>query len=223
MENSADEIDFSEYLRLLVKNRIIILLCFFAGILFALGIVFFYPQKYQAETVIKLGQIEKSPGEFIYIENAEQMASETKWFFSRENPFLEINPISDGIISIKNYSTDKNESKKGILDIVLKMTMKSEDIKNGINSEIKQLKDMKDKLNLQGQQATDISLRIFDLQKKLNSFLPTDVIQQPTVTPLKKGLGTVLNLIVGAVLGVFVGIVIVFLREWWMENKKYIL
>ena len=148
MENNiTEEVNLIDLLRLLKKNKIIILLCFCSGILFALAVIFFYPKEYKAEAVIKIGQFEKVTGEMVALQDATQLIDEAKFFFLQKYPSLGLALISDGIIDINNYSTDENKAKAGVSDVVSEILSKSDNAKGKIQARIKQLQDLRDKFN----------------------------------------------------------------------------
>lgn len=93
--------------------------------------------------------------------------------------------------------------------------------------------DTKEKLASKKQEIEDSYLKINSLEEKINSIKnqinspsmqieqikPTKVIKSPTISenPIKPK--PLLNIVIAAFLGLFVGILIAFLKEWWERNK----
>lgn len=211
--NNIVEFDLVRYLRLLVKNKFIILIFLVAGVLFASVVIYFTPKIYQAKTIIELGNIGQ---------DGNRLINEIKYSnLSQQYPSLKAIILADKIIEVENYSVKKDEAEKGIAD-VLKVTLPDNDIiKNNFQSRINSLTTKIDKLIGAGQQIAVIYLKPFDLQEQLDNFVPTKIIQQPTT--LKKTLNPFIILLMGSILGLFIGMVYISIKEWWQKNKESIL
>ena len=57
------------------------------------------------------------------------------------------------------------------------------------------------------------------LQRKKDEIRPTAVVKQPTVSNNPIRPRVVLNILLAAVLGIFIGIFLAFTKEWWEKNK----
>ena len=93
--------------------------------------------------------------------------------------------------------------------------------------------NVKEQLENKKQEVEDHYLEIIDLENTANEFLgeinalqikkdeirPTAVIKQPTVSESPISPRLVLNIIVAALLGVFMGVFLAFTKEWWEKNK----
>jgi LPS O-antigen subunit length determinant protein (WzzB/FepE family) len=219
MENINGEINLIDCLKVIMKNKLIILLFLAVGILFSLGVVFLTPKTYQAETAIEIESMEGIPRR-IFVLDGGQLTSEINYSFSQKYPSLNATFVSEGLVKINNYSAEKDLAEKGILDVISTVLPEETDSKSVIQAQINKLKIDMAKLSSEGQQVAEIDLRIFDLQNKLDGLKPTKIIQQPTV--LKKRLNPVFSISLGGILGFFLGLVFISAKEWWDKNKENI-
>jgi len=80
----------------------------------------------------------------------------------------------------------------------------------------------KEKLEINKQQIDDLYLQINSLEKYLNQIKSTKIIDEPNVSEISMKIKLVSNVIKAAILGIFVGVFLVFLQEWWDKNKSRI-
>jgi len=225
MENNIEEINLPEYTKILIKNRNIILLCFFIGVLFSVAGIFLFPasESYKAEVIIKIGYFQDPmrSGNPTLIRSATYLVSEINSSFSQKYPSLNAFEISAELIRVSNSSSDKAEAEKGIFDVSSSILDGDGSIKKNIQEEINKLKIAVDKLRFQGQQAGEMNLRMFDLQDRLDTFTPSEIITQSTAV-VAKGTGFTFYLVLGGFSGFLAGLAIVFSKEWWNKNRKKI-
>lgn len=79
--------------------------------------------------------------------------------------------------------------------------------------------DTKEKLENKKQEIENLYLKINSLEGSLEDIRPTKIIKSPTVSeePIKPK--PLLNIVIAAVLGLFVGIFLAFFKEWWEKAK----
>jgi len=86
--------------------------------------------------------------------------------------------------------------------------------------------DTKEKLEQKKQEIENRYLEINSLENQINSLQgqiedirPTQVIKSPTVSasPIKPR--PLLNIVIAAILGLFIGVFLAFFQEWWEKNK----
>jgi hypothetical protein len=227
MENNMEEINLAQYLRILVKNKKIILSCFFIGIFLGLVGIFLVPvsDKYQAEALIKIGKINNLCTAISLLQNSErpanEIANEINYSFSKKYPSLNATVISGSMVRVTNSSADKEEAEGGISDVFSEISLRDDNFKSQVQTEIDQLKKNINSLRISGQQTSAMDLRLFDMQNELNAFAPYEIIIQPTI--FSKGiLNPAFFLVLGGFSGFLIGLAGVFGKEWWNKNKKII-
>jgi hypothetical protein len=141
--------------------------------------------------------------------------------FLQRYPSLNASEISAELIRINNISSNKTEAEKGIFEVSSLILEGDANIKKNIQEEINKLKIAVDKLRFQGQQVGEMNLRVFDLQNRLDTFTPSEIITQSTV-PITSELNATFYLVLGAFSGLLAGLAIVFGKEWWSKNKETI-
>jgi len=79
--------------------------------------------------------------------------------------------------------------------------------------------DTKEKLEKKKQEIENLYLEINNLQRSLEDIQPTKIVKSPTVSegPVKPR--PLLNIVIAAVLGLFIGVFLSFFQEWWEKNK----
>lgn len=221
MDNTSDTVNLIDTLKMLVKNKNAILFCFLAGILFAAGFILLTPKIYRSEATIEIGQIDKGYGEMTFTKNAGDLAAEINSSFIQKYPLLTAISPANGLVKINNYSADKNEAQKGVLDVVTTTLSQDSNFNDKIQAQLKQLQATKNTLKAEGQQVVNIELKLFDLQNQLNNFVPSKIVEPPMVFSEKKS-NPVFYVIIGGLFGFFMGLIFVAVKEWWEKNKKYV-
>ena len=79
--------------------------------------------------------------------------------------------------------------------------------------------DTKEKLEKKKQEIENLYLEINSLQRTSEDIKLTKIVKIPTISekPVKPKL--VLNIVIAGVLGIFIGVFLVFFQEWWEKNK----
>ena len=65
-----------------------------------------------------------------------------------------------------------------------------------------------------------LQLNIKKIQKQIEDFQPTKAVGEVIISQKEPNL--ILSLGAGGILGIFLGIIFIFIKEWWEENKKRI-
>jgi len=219
MENNTSEINLVNSFKILIKNKIIILCCFLLGILFACGIIFLAPKIYIAQALVEIGRIDNSPRGVVFTHNVNQSIDEKISLFRQKYPSLSLVSVSEGVIQIKDYSPDKTEAERNVLDIVSLILLEDNNIKINIESDIEQLKKSRDDLMRYGQQVASLELEIFARQKDLRNLKPPRMIENPSVA-IQEKLPPIFILLIGGLLGIFISVMAIGAKEWWNKNKK---
>jgi len=80
----------------------------------------------------------------------------------------------------------------------------------------------KESLEKKKQEIENLYLQINSLQRSLEDIQPTRIVKEPTVSEKPVKPKPVLNIIIAAILGIFIGTFFAFFREWWEKNKSRI-
>lgn len=234
MEKNGQK-DSVGFLVALLKRKNLILGLFLGPAILALILSLVLPKVYTIETILEIGKIEegfieeppvlKEKIENIYIE----LAREKLQIPYKKFPKIKVeNPLGTGLIKMKTRSWKIEEVKNILNEINQKvLTDHSKKLavkKSEIEKEILEIENQLDSLEKQTLYLREgligmITLRntLLELENRLNNISPTRVLKKPTVLENQKEPKPLLNMIVAGVLGIFVGICLVFLDE---EVKK---
>ena len=232
-QKEYDEVDLTDYIRVLIKRKRMILVVFLLVLALSgfLGYFAFHctSKTRTVTTVLEIGvgnmSLEKEVGG-TPIESPAQLKGkiESGVYGKGESEIKVNNPKGTNLVEIEITSLTPEKDKK-LLDDINKeiLTQHSNRInsqKNILAEEIKKLEKDINYLTAVGQQIAPLKLRLYDLQEKLDKFQPTKIIQKPTVSENPKKQSTIaLHLIIGGVLGIFLGMFLAFGKEWWEKNK----
>ncbi len=154
-------------------------------------------------------------------------------------------PINEDIERIENKIENANEEKKNLeakiealqkilpyqqdpgtqfalFDTKEKLANKKQEIENlylTINALRRSKEDLEVQINSLKTNIESLNAQINALRASLDEIKPTQVIKSPTVSgePIKPR--PVLNIVIAAVLGLFVGVFLAFFQEWWEKSK----
>jgi len=240
-ENKIEEINFIDYIKVLRKRRHLIFGLFLVGLVmggfwFLAGPVEYIGTSFLEIGKVKIIQIEKGQVIEEILENPNQVVGKIKSnFYGTYSEIVEVeNPKSTNLVKIE-VSTDNTEKSQKILEEINSaiLTAHNQKLENK-KSLIEQRKDFYEKkiedlnkdisfLLTKGQQIGDLKMGIYSLQEKIDNlqnqienFEPTKIIKEPSIR--KKG-PSYLSFIFGGVLGLFLGLVLAFFKEWWDKNK----
>jgi len=82
--------------------------------------------------------------------------------------------------------------------------------------------DTKEKLETKKQEIENLYLRINSLERTLEDIQPTEIVKTPTISEELVKPRPLLNIVIAAILGLFIGIFLAFGKEWWESNKENI-
>ncbi len=154
-------------------------------------------------------------------------------------------PINEDIERIENKIENANEEKKNLeakiealqkilpyqqdpgtqfalFDTKEKLANKKQEIENlylTINALRRSKEDLEVQINSLKTNIESLNAQINALRASLDEIKPTQVIKSPTVSgePIKPR--PALNIVIAAVLGLFVGVFLAFFQEWWEKSK----
>ncbi len=223
-----DEVDFMEYVRIIIKRKWLILGLFLIGLM-AAGILTslltnLSLKTYKVETSFEIGRF----GGDSPLEAPSQVIEKIKSGVYGTYPGIETsNPANTNLIKMEIISTNPEGAKKALesinKSILANHNSQIETKKNILEAKIARLQEDINFLIPKNQQIASLKLEIYSLQKQIENFQPTQIIQELVILEeAKKGLSPILNLIIGGILGIFIGMFLAFGKEWWDKNKAMI-
>lgn len=134
------------------------------------------------------------------------------------------------VIELSTEFSDKNFAKNSLSDSVEAILLYHQGLineeKEKITNRINLLQESVKRLSASGQETAVLELEILHLKGGLDDTHSSKLIKEPAVSVFKSSFNKIAELIfiliVGAVAGLFLGLFIVFFREWWNKNKSYI-
>lgn len=202
MDSDQQDISLIDYIRLLKKKSGILLLFLVLGVIFATGAYYWQHQKpsapvYQSDAVIQVGstqtQLSEQP-----IENIEALVWRlNSGFFGSRATMVSMSIPNTLMIDIQSNAATAKDAKEALADAVTRIT-------------------------------TDENAKLEVYKKTLGQTLlatnPSVIVKPPSEAAMitVKKIGLIFIGIVGGFLGIFVGIFLVLLWDWWKKNKKYL-
>ncbi len=248
-----EEIDLIDYIKVIIKRWKLILAIFLIAVFVGAGVSFTMPKTFQAQAVIKIGQVQGKILETIS-ETIEILKSKSGGNITFSNPagtsLINIKALGktpqgalDGINNTVDFLLSRhqevyNEAKlsleEGITDLQKQlepMQLEIEDLEKKIKLEEKTYSEARARilqsymLNLEQAKSRKRLLEKEIIVKKRSvdtNFESTQLEVSPTLSqnPIKPNIK--LNLLVAAVLGIFIGVLVAFAREWWEKENKTI-
>lgn len=157
----------------------------------------------KVEALQKVLPYQQDPGtQFALFDAKEKLANKKQEI---ENLYLQINSLKR---TIEDYNLQTNSLERTI-----------EDYNSQINSLERGSEDYKIQINALESAIEDYRSQINSLRASLDDIRPTRVVKSPTVSasPIKPR--PLLNTVIAAVLGLFIGVFLAFFQEWWEKNK----
>jgi uncharacterized protein involved in exopolysaccharide biosynthesis len=221
MENNLQEINLVDCLKVLIKNKNMILAFLVAGLLLALTAYFLMPKTYNSVLMFEIGSANG-----LSIEVPEELVAKiNQGVFNKDinlgsGDSISASSVPDTrIINVNIISKNKKDAANNASSLTSTILLEQEDLlksyKNGINQRITKMEQTMSKFIAIGQQVAEIQVRDFDLQNQLDDIIPSSLLSRQDTLNNKN---IIFSLIVGAVLGIFIGILAVFTKEWWKKN-----
>jgi len=209
-----ENINLMDYIKIIIKKKTLILSFLLASLIIAGGLTFLLPKTYKAETYLKIGS-EESPS---------NTAEEINAGFFGDYPGIEAtNILGVGLVKVETVSKDPDRARKNLENINKSILEKeSQEIavkKKYLKSAIERL-DKKIKFLLyKNNEVAPLELKIFGIQKQIDNMHLTKIIKKPVIISEGKA-NLIFNLICGGLLGLFLGVFLVFGINWWEKNRK---
>ncbi|MBZ9578631.1 hypothetical protein KJA14_02160 [Patescibacteria group bacterium] len=226
IQTEYEEIDLMDYVKVILKRKWLILAVFLAAVIVAGVFSWFSPKFYKIDTSLEIGRIigQVTEAPFEVVEPPEQLVEKINngiygWF-----PGIKIsNPTDTNLIKIEAISKEPQKTKK-ILENINELILaehnnKINSQKNLLEKEIEELQEKIDFFISKGQETAILQLEINNLQRKKEALQPTQVIREPTISENPVRPKPLLNIIIAAVLGVFIGIFWAFSRSGGRKAK----
>jgi len=157
----------------------------------------------KVDALQKVLPYQQDPGtQFALFDTKEKLANKKQEI---ENLYLSINSLKR---TIEDYNLQISSLERSI-----------EDYNSQINSLERGLEDYNIQINSLTNNIENLNAQINSLRASLDEIKPTQVVKNPTVSasPIKPRIK--LNIVIAAVLGLFVGIFLAFFQEWWEKSK----
>lgn len=215
-----DEIDLMDYMKVIIKRKRLIFGVFLAMVIIAAIFSFTSPKVYKIDTTLEIGKI----GGQIVEEPSQVMEKIDDGIYGWFPGMKVSNPANTNLIKIEAISKDPQETKEILANInesiLADHNAKINSQKNLLEKEIETLQEKIDFLISKDQETAILQLEINNLQRQKEALQSTKVIREPTISekPIRPKL--LLNVVVAAILGIFIGIFWAFFKEWWEKNKE---
>jgi len=221
IQTEYEEIDLMDYVKVMLKRKWLILAIFLAVTIAAGVFSFLAPKVYKIDTSLEIGWIGW------VIESPEQVVEKINNGIYGKFPGIKANnPAYTNLIEIETISKDPQKTKKILEDINESILAEHNNRlnfqKNLLEEKIKRLQEKIDFLIQipKEQETAALQLEINNLQGQIENLWPTEVIKEPTISEKPVKPKPLLNIIIAAVLGIFIGVFLAFGKEWWEKSKK---
>ena len=241
-EIQIKEIDFLEFVRVIIKEKRIIIFLSLIGLI--LGFVWYFlgPLEYRGKTILEIGTFIKDVrGEEtrVLIESPTQVAEKIKnGTYGGFSGATAVNLKETNLVAVELLGDDFDEVKKKLETINESMVQnhkeKFKEEQDRIDETIATLEKETENLKkdtfsflIKGREAEVLQLEVRRIEEAIDyaksqkeELTPTKVINQPLVTEKKP---SYLSPVMGWLLGFFVGLVFAFVKDWWRKNRGWIL
>ncbi len=240
MPNNEEDIKLSDYIKVIIKKKWLVLGITLGAIAIAVILSLTAPKAYEASTILEIGSMkEAKTGTIIAIEppaqliekikngNYDEVLSEKLNLNIEDIPLLEAeNPANTNLLIVSALA-QKPEKAKHILEELNKIILADHQEKlDKKRAELeKNIKESQEKLALletkkQGSEGiAELQIEISNLKDQLSALQATKVSKDPLSSTAPKSPGLTLNSIIGLVLGFFVGVVVAFIKNWWEKEN----
>jgi len=232
MSTNDDEINLIDYIKVVIKRKWLILGITLTAVLIAGIASMASPKNYEVSTTLQIGNttdiLESTAQVAEKIKsNAYKNLLEEKLNIENLPEIKTETPQNTNFVSII-IETDNPEQAKQILDEINSLVLlEHQEIFNKRESQIKEnIKEIQDELTLletkkeYSEGIAELRIKLSDLKATLNVFQPTKVIKAPIVPKNPSGSNLILNIVIAIVLGLFIGVLVAFIKEWWENAKK---
>lgn len=216
-----EEIEFMDYLRLILKRKWLIVTTLLVVVIATAIFSLLLPKVYKVDTSLEIGQIWGG-----VLEPQLQVEAKINNGSYGELPGVKANnPDWTNLIEIEVMSKEPQKAKEALQNIeeliIADHNKKINTQKALIEKEIEKLQGDINTLISQGQQeVAPLQLEINNLQRQKETIQPTKITKQPTISEKPVKPKTFLNILIAAILGIFIGIFVAFFKDWWERNKK---
>lgn len=218
METSQiGEVSIIEIIKKIKSGKYIVLAFFILGLLFSFWFSVFYPKTYQASTTIQMGVINGRTTE-PPIQTAEKIRS---GFFGKVQGLNAAFVQGTNLIKVSVSSRSQESAKEMLKDVTDKVLAEQNGFidaeKAAMESRIKENEGTKYYLYSMGSQIEVFPLEFQKMDDIIAGIRPTNIIGDFAVTSRKAGLKV--SLVFGGVLGLIIGVGVIFCRDWWLEIR----
>ncbi|MCK5044597.1 hypothetical protein KAR26_02620 [Candidatus Parcubacteria bacterium] len=206
MYQEEKEIDLIDYIKIILKRKLLIFVVFLIFIIIAGVATSSLPRPYKIDTSLEIGKITEKIGlverREVILENPEQLAQKIKGdvygilareelnISERDYPEIEVNnPENTDLIVLKIKSTEVQKA-KNILEEINRLILEEH------------------------QQIAGKKVEVAGVEIE-----STKVIKPPTISEDPTSPKFLLNIILAGSLGIFMGVFLAFSKEWWDKNK----
>ncbi len=174
-----------------------------------------------AESKIKLTEsdIEKTKSKITPMDN-DIKRIENKIIFA-ENEKRSLEEKVDALQKILPYQQDPG-TQFALFDAKEKLANKENEIESlymSINSFKRDKEDLDVQVNSLKTNIENLNAQINYLKNSLENILPTKIVKSPFISEKQVKPRPVLNMAIAGVLGIFIGLLLAFGKEWWQKNK----
>ena len=232
MSTNDDEINLIDYIKVVIKRKWLILGITLTAVLIAGIASMVSPKNYEVSTTLQIGNTTDILESTSHVaekikSNAYKNLLEEKLNIENLPEIKTETPQNTNFVSII-IETDNPEQAKQILDEINSLVLlEHQEIFNKRESQIKEnIKEIQDELTLletkkeYSEGIAELRIKLSDLKATLNVFQPTKVIKAPIVPKNPSGSNLILNIVIAIVLGLFIGVLVAFIKEWWENAKK---
>lgn len=247
IEKENEEVDLRDYFNLIFSKKWLVLGIFLATIIIAVIYNYLTPKIYEINIWLEIGKVENTTIE-TPVQIIQKMKIGIYGEYPYDTVVL--NPVQTNLIQIKLESAkpekDKNDLEKICESFLADHEGKTKIKKDAIENEIKRLGEnvvllkkeqnnleaklgtsitefdlffVKDRLIQKGQEIERAYSNIELLKSSLGNISGTQVISD-TISDKPTKPNSLVNIVLAGILGLFLGILFIFLKKWWEDYKN---
>jgi hypothetical protein len=217
---NTEEISVFDIMIFLVKNRKVIVIFLFMGVLGALSHQYLMPIEYEARTIVEIGNIGG-----ILIEEPDSVAEKVKFKSNELYPNLKtIASKSSNLVEIKNYAQDPEEAIRGVKE-ALDLLLEDQDKLINLQAQrlLRVLEDIETRKQIllrAGQQVGYLEAVAVQLKYGAGNMVVSKVFRGPGVSR-KTGIPLAVKVVIGIIIGMLFSLLWIAVKQWWQINKIY--